>query len=118
MESVLPVLVGDAPEALIELCGVNLLERLLRILQRLGFRHAIVCSTTPELVGTELAKRSWARDKVIVDVVPRAIGPLTAQLLSEYRQIFIVTRACLPLSARKVHLPRLSIPIRRNSQDL
>ena len=83
MENTLPILIADAPETLIELCGVNLLERLLRILQRLGFRRAIVFSTTPEIVGTELAKRSWAREKVIVDLVPRAIGPLTAQLLLE-----------------------------------
>ena len=83
MENILPILIADAPEALIELCGVNLLERLLRILQRLGFRRAIVFSTTPEIVGAELAHRSWAREQVIVDLVPRAIGPLTAQLLLE-----------------------------------
>ena len=83
MENILPILVADAPEALIELCGVNLLERLLRILQRLGFRRAIVFSTTPEIVGAELAKRSWAREQVIADLAPRANGPLTAQLLLE-----------------------------------
>src|SRR5947199_2241025 len=83
MENILPILIADAPEALIELCGVNLLERLLRILQRLGFRRAIVFSTTPEIVEAELAKRSWARKQVIIDLVPCAIGPLTAQLLLE-----------------------------------
>src|SRR6266404_8248381 len=83
MENILPILIADAPEALMELCGVNLLERLLRILQRLGFRRAIVFSTTQEIVGAELAKPSWAREKVIVDLVPRAIGPLTAQMLLE-----------------------------------
>ena len=83
MQNILPILIADAPEALIELCGVNLLERLLRILQRLGFRNAIVFSTTPEIVGDELAKRSWAREQVIADLVPRANGPLTAQLLLE-----------------------------------
>ena len=61
MENILPIIIADAPEALTELCGVNLLERLLRILQRLGFRSAIVFSTTPEIIGAELAKRSWAR---------------------------------------------------------
>ena len=81
MENVLPILIADAPQALVELCGVSLLERLLRILQRLGFRHAIVFSTTPEIVGSELAKRSWAREKVIVDLVPRASESLTSQLL-------------------------------------
>jgi phosphatidylglycerophosphate synthase len=83
MENILPILIADAPEALTELCGVNLLERLLRILQRLGFRSAIVLSTTPEIVGPELAKPSWAREQLIADVVPRANEPLTAQLLLE-----------------------------------
>jgi phosphatidylglycerophosphate synthase len=83
MENTLPILIADAPGALMELCGVNLLERLLRILQRLGFRRATVFSTTPEIVGAELAKHSWAREKVIVHLVPRGIGPLTAQLLLE-----------------------------------
>src|SRR5437764_9772872 len=83
MENILPILIADAPKALIELCGVNLLERLLRILQRLGFRRAVVFSTTPETIGVELAKHSWAREKVIVDLVRRPVGPLTAQLLLE-----------------------------------
>jgi len=50
MENILPILIADAPDALIELCGVNLLERLLRILQRIGFRRAIVFSSTPEII--------------------------------------------------------------------
>jgi phosphatidylglycerophosphate synthase len=83
MENILAILIADAPEALIELCGVTLLERLLRILQRLGFRNAIVFSTTPEIVGAELAKRSWARKQITVDLVSGAIGPLTPQLVLE-----------------------------------
>jgi 1L-myo-inositol 1-phosphate cytidylyltransferase / CDP-L-myo-inositol myo-inositolphosphotransferase len=82
VENILPILLADAPDALTELCGVNLLERLLRILQRLGFRNAIVFSTTPE-IGAELAKRSWAREKIIVRVVSGAVGPLTPQLVLE-----------------------------------
>ena len=83
MENILPILIADAPEALIELCGVNLLERLLRILQRLGFRSAIVLSATPEIIRAELGKHSWAREQVVLDLVPRANEPLTAQLLVE-----------------------------------
>jgi phosphatidylglycerophosphate synthase len=83
MENILPILSADAPEALVELCGVTLLERLLRILQRLGFRRAIVLSTTPEIVKAELAKPSWAREKVTVRVLPRASGPLTLQAVLE-----------------------------------
>jgi len=83
MENILPILIADAPEALIELCGVNLLERLLRILQRLGFRSVIVFSTTPEIIGAELGERSWAREQLIAGLVPRANEPLTAQWLFE-----------------------------------
>ena len=78
MENLLPILVADAPEALIELCGVNLLERLLRILQRLGFRRLIVFSSTPEIIGAELAKRSWARGEIIAQLVPSAAESVTA----------------------------------------
>src|SRR5204862_3592265 len=81
MHDTLPILVADAPDALAELCGVNLLERLLRIFQRLGFRRAIVFSTTAEIVGAELAKRSWARKQIIVHLVSGPIGPFAAQPL-------------------------------------
>jgi 1L-myo-inositol 1-phosphate cytidylyltransferase / CDP-L-myo-inositol myo-inositolphosphotransferase len=81
MENILPILIADAPEALTELCGVNVLERLLRILQRLGFRSAIVFSATPEIIGAELAKRSWARQQIIVHLASGRIGPLTSQLV-------------------------------------
>jgi 1L-myo-inositol 1-phosphate cytidylyltransferase / CDP-L-myo-inositol myo-inositolphosphotransferase len=83
MTNILPILIADAPEVLTELCGLSLLERLLRTLQQLGFRRAIVFSTTPEIVAAELAKPSWAREKVSVDLVPRAPGTLTTQLLLE-----------------------------------
>ena len=102
MENILPILIADAPEALIELCGVNLLERLLRILQRLGFRRAVVFSITPKIVGVELAKRSWAREQVIIDLVPCAIGPLTAQLLLEQSpsERFLIVPANIYCDAR------------------
>src|SRR5438445_7747209 len=80
MDDTLPILVADAPDALAELCGVNLLERLLRILQRLGFRRAIVFSSTPEIIGTELAKPSWARQEIGVQLVGSAAEPIRAAL--------------------------------------
>ena len=86
MENILPILIADAPEALTELCGVNLLERLLRILQRLGFRSAIVFSSTPEIIGAELAKRSWARQQITTHLVPTAAKPVTAQRVLEQGQ--------------------------------
>jgi phosphatidylglycerophosphate synthase len=102
MEKILPILIADAPEALIELCGVNLLERLLRILQRLGFRRAIVFSTTSGIVGAELAKRSWARDQIIANLVSGGIGPLTPQRVLEQNQSdrFLVVPAGIYCDAR------------------
>jgi 1L-myo-inositol 1-phosphate cytidylyltransferase / CDP-L-myo-inositol myo-inositolphosphotransferase len=102
MENTLPILIADAPEALIELCGVNLLERLLRILQRLGFRSAVVFSTTPEIVEAELAKRSWAREQITVPLASSAIGPLTPQLILEQSSVgrFLIVPANIYCDAR------------------
>ena len=127
MENILPILIADAPEALTELCGVNLLERLLRILQRLGFRSAIVFSTTPEIIGAELAKRSWARQQITAQLVPTAAKPVTAHSVLEQGQTerFLIVPAniycdarllaalCQPGTLRLL----LSIPIRRNSPN-
>jgi phosphatidylglycerophosphate synthase len=79
----MPIIIADAPEALTELCGVNLLERLLRILQRLGFRRAIVFSKTPEIVGAELARRSWAREQITTQLLPTAAKSVTAHRILE-----------------------------------
>jgi phosphatidylglycerophosphate synthase len=86
VENILPILVADAPDALTELCGVNLVERLLRILQRLGFRRAIVFSSTPEIIGAELAKRSWAREQITAQLVPTAAKLVTAHRILEQGQ--------------------------------
>jgi len=101
MENILPILVADDPKALTELCGVNLLERLLRILQRLGFREAIVFSTTPE-IGTELSKPSWPREQIIVHVVSGTTESLTPKLILEQSpsERFLVVPANVYCDAR------------------
>jgi len=86
VENILPILVADAPDALTELCGVNLVERLLRILQRLGFRRAIVFSGIPEIIGVELAKPSWARQQITAQLVPTAPKSVTVQQILEQGQ--------------------------------
>jgi phosphatidylglycerophosphate synthase len=102
MENIVPIIIADAPEALTKLCGVNLLERLLRILQRLGFRRAIVLSRTPEIVGAELARRSWAREEIAVQLVPHAIGPVTARILLDQipSECFLLVPANIYCDAR------------------
>jgi phosphatidylglycerophosphate synthase len=102
MGNVLPILIADDPEALFELCGVSLLERLLRILQRLGFRRVLVLSTRPEIIGAEVVKRSWAREKVVVHVVSGASGPLTPQVVLEQgpSERFLIVPANIYCDAR------------------
>src|SRR5206468_12654401 len=101
MENILPILVANDPRALTELCGVNLLERLLRILQRLGFREAIVFSTAPE-IGAELSKRSWPREQIIVHVVSGATESLTPKLVLEQSPLerFLIVPANVYCDAR------------------
>src|SRR5215831_18790397 len=102
MDDILPILVADAPDALTELCGVNLLERLLRILQRLGFRRAIVFSSTPEIIGAELAKPSWAREEIAAQILPTAGKPVTAHRILEQGQTarFLIVPANVYCDAR------------------
>src|SRR6266481_90914 len=101
MENILPIVIADAPRALSVLCGVNLLERSLRILQRLGFRRAIVFSSTPGIVGTELAKRSWAREQMTVQLVSSVMKPLTVQpLLEQTAERFLIVPTNIYCDAR------------------
>jgi 1L-myo-inositol 1-phosphate cytidylyltransferase / CDP-L-myo-inositol myo-inositolphosphotransferase len=58
------VILADAPDAFCILFGISLVERLLRVVQRLGFREAIVLSKSPGEVEAHLAKPSWARGDV------------------------------------------------------
>jgi phosphatidylglycerophosphate synthase len=102
MEKTLPVIMADAPEALAELCGVNLLERLLRILQRLGFRRAIVLSSTPEIIAAELPKRSWARQQITAQLVSSVAYPVTAALVlqQDHAERFLFVPANIYCDAR------------------
>jgi len=70
------VVLADSPSALIKLCGISVLERLLRTLQRCGFKQAIVLSSTPEPIAQELAGPSWARAELNVTVRVRPAGPV------------------------------------------
>ncbi len=47
------VILADCPGALIELCGISTLERLLRTLQRCGIERATILSSTSERIADE-----------------------------------------------------------------
>ena len=76
------VLTANAPAALTEVCGISLLERWLRILQRLGFRQATILSTTPDAIRVCIAAPSWARADITASVRVQHGAVLTAQDLA------------------------------------
>ena len=68
------LILARAPEALCELFGISLLERLLRIVQRLGFREAIILSESVDQMSAHLAPPSWARADVALSFRQQIAG--------------------------------------------
>jgi phosphatidylglycerophosphate synthase len=68
------IILADAPNALCVFFGISLLERLLRTVQRLGFREAIIVSTSVDEITAHFAKPSWARAEVTLSFRPRIAG--------------------------------------------
>jgi len=71
------IILADGPAELGELCGISILERLLRTLQRCGIKRAIVLSTTPKLIAEHFAQPSWGRAQIEVTVCNRESGVVT-----------------------------------------
>jgi phosphatidylglycerophosphate synthase len=70
------VILADDPSALVELCGISALERLLRTLQRCGIKRATILSNTPDQIAKELARPSWARAQLSLTLRTRQAGPV------------------------------------------
>jgi phosphatidylglycerophosphate synthase len=94
------VILADAPDALVELFGVSMLERLLRIAQRLGFREAVIVSKAPGEIGAHLAKPSWARAEISVTFRTREPGPVDLHKLVPGNERTLVVSAGLYFDAR------------------
>jgi len=73
------VILADAPDALVELCGISTLERLLRTLQRCGITRAIILSSAAAEIAKHLAQPSWARADLEFAIRERPPGPTTVQ---------------------------------------
>src|SRR5947207_145468 len=58
------LVVADLPEALTDLCGISLLERMRRIALHLGFREAMILSNSVKAVAARVANESWHRADV------------------------------------------------------
>lgn len=72
-------IVAEAPAALVELCGISLLERLLRTLQRVGVPEAVIVSSTTEALEKELARPSRFRSEIAWTLQRRPPGPVTIE---------------------------------------
>ena len=55
------LIVADSPEALTDLCGISLLERMRRIALQLGFGEAMILSNSVKAMATHVANESWHR---------------------------------------------------------
>ena len=55
------LIVADSPEALTELCGISLLERMRRVALQLGFREATILSNSAKTMATHVGNESWCR---------------------------------------------------------
>jgi phosphatidylglycerophosphate synthase len=58
------LIIADSPEALTDLCGISLLERMRRIALQLGFREAMVLSNSVKAVAAHDTSESWRRADV------------------------------------------------------
>ena len=73
------IILADGPGALVELCGISALERLLRTLQRCGITRATILSSSAAEIATLLAQPSWARADLKFTIRERPPGPATVQ---------------------------------------
>jgi hypothetical protein len=94
------VILADPPDALSILFGISLVERLLRVLQRLGFREAIILSSSPEKIAAHLAKPSWAREEVSSGFRPRNAAGVRVSEVTTGASLTLVVSAGFYYDAR------------------
>ena len=60
------LIVADLPEALTDLCGISLLERMRRTALQIGFTEAMILSNSVKAVTTHFVNESWRRADVLL----------------------------------------------------
>ena len=81
------MILADGPSALVELCGISLLERLLRTLQRCGITRATILSSTPEAISKSLAQASWSRACIDVRVCHQTNEATVEQIVALWPKV-------------------------------
>jgi phosphatidylglycerophosphate synthase len=102
------VILADCPGALIELCGISTLERLLRTLQRCGIERATILSSTSEGIADEMARPSWPRAQLALALRTRPNGALKIEQLVDIwpdaAQLFLVVQGDAVFDSRLLQL--------------
>ena len=93
------LILADAPDPLCTLFGISLLERLLRIVQRLGFREAVIISQSKD-IPTHLAVPSWARADVALSFRRKNADPITVSEIPAGSERTLVVSAGFYYDAR------------------
>jgi 1L-myo-inositol 1-phosphate cytidylyltransferase / CDP-L-myo-inositol myo-inositolphosphotransferase len=102
------VILADGPSALVQLCGISTLERLLRTLQRCGIERATILTNTPDPIAKELARPSWARAQLDLIVRIRPTGSVRLeQVVDVWPRNSDATPLLLVIPAGSVFDPRL-----------
>jgi phosphatidylglycerophosphate synthase len=79
MKDPLPALLilADSQDALTDLCGISLLERLRRIVRKFDFREAMILSNSVESIAIHAGKSSWRRGEVALKFRERKTQEVT-----------------------------------------
>ena len=102
------IVLADNPGALVRLCGISTVERLLRTLQRCGIKRATILTSTPQPLEAELAHSSWARAQLQLSVRTRQAGPVKlAQIVDAWPDKSAATQLVLVVPADSVFDVRL-----------
>jgi phosphatidylglycerophosphate synthase len=102
------VVLADCPGALVELCGISMLERLLRTLQRCGIERATILSSASERIAEELARPSWPRAQLTLVLRSRPNGALRIEQIVDIwpdaAQLLLVIRGDAVFDGRLLQL--------------
>ena len=102
------VIIADAPAALVELCGISVIERLLRTLQRCQLTRAVILTSTPEILEKHLSSPSPFRTGLSVNIRGRPAGPVTLKQIVDVWPDGVSELLVLPGDAVfDIRLPRL-----------
>src|SRR5437588_9175 len=79
MKDPLPALLilADSPHALTDLCGISLLDRLRRVVRKLGFGEAMILSNSVEIRTKHAGQSSWYRGEIALKFHERKTEEVT-----------------------------------------